>query len=55
MAPKSMCMVSFVLMTIDLWVAIVLASHGDTHFVIFTVLAILMWAQGLYYQSKIGE
>ena len=36
----------------DLAIAAVCAAKGDAHFIVFMLLAGLMWAHGLYYKSK---
>ena len=43
---------SFVLAAMDLTIATICAIHGDSHFVIFMVLAGLMWAHGTYFKAK---
>ena len=49
---------SFLLSGIDLIIATLCAATGNAHFVFFTVLAVAMWAYGMYFKVKadgIGE
>jgi len=50
--------ISFVLAAMDLTIATICAIHGDDHFIVFMVLAGLMWVHGTYFKAKsekIGE
>lgn len=44
--------ISFVLAIMDLTIATICAIYGDEHFVVFMLLAGLMYIHGVYFKAK---